>query len=360
MDLRFHWMLPKAGEVAMPTALDAVRFRCESMTNPNSPARLTDMDGWLQFARHAEDAGIDSCLISLSRYEPDSLLIACALGAATTKLKYIAAYRSGLMQPTTFVQQFNTLSRLIDGRLALNLVAGSSKTEQHGYGDFLSHDERYARAEEFLAVCRAFWGGGDVDYAGRYYTVERGRIHTTTHGGDAPEIYISGHSEQSERLATTQGTTWLRVADAPEKLAPSVARMRARGTAVCLSVCIICRPTREEAIRHAQSMLPAGATTSISAVKNDSQMYAESAAIERDAFFLTSWLWAGLAPHYGPVWTTLVGTPDEIADAFVAYKEIGVTEFILSGWPEIDELDIFAREVLPRVRRREQRMQGVA
>lgn len=359
MDLRFHWMLPKAGEVAMPTALDAVRFRCESMTNPQSPARLTDMDGWLQFARLAESTGIDSCLISLSRYEPDSLLIACALGMATTKLKYITAYRSGLMQPTTFVQQFNTLSRLIGGRLALNLVAGSSKSEQHGYGDFLSHDERYARADEFLAVCRAFWNGGDVDHTGRYYNVEHGRIHTTSENG-APEIYISGHSEQSEQLANTQGTTWLRVADAPEKLEPSVARMRAKGTAVCLSVCVICRPTREEAVRHAQSMLPAGATTSISAVKNDSQMYAESASIERDAFFLTPWLWAGLAPHYGPVWTTLVGTPNDIADAFVAYKQIGVTEFILSGWPELDELEIFAREVLPRVRQREQRMRGVA
>ncbi|MEA2569741.1 MAG: alkanesulfonate monooxygenase [Acidobacteriota bacterium] len=359
MDLRFHWMLPKPGEVAMPTALDAVRFRCESMTSRTSPARLTDMDGWLTFAKHAEEAGIDSSLIALTRHEPDPLLVACALAQETEKLKFIVAYRSGLMQPATFVQQFNTLSRFADGRVALNLVAGSSTAEQHGYGDFLSHDERYARAEEFLAVCHAFWRGNDVDFDGRYYQVERGRIHTTL-GGPAPEIYISGHSEQSEELAVSQGTTWLRVADAPEKLQPSVGRMRARGTAVCLSVCIICRPTRDEAIRHAQSMLPAGTTSNLTAVKDDSRMYAESAAIERDAYFLKPWLWAGLAPHYGPVWTTLVGTPDDVAEAFIEYKRIGVSEFILSGWPEIAELDLFGREVLPRVRERESRMRGVA
>ena len=73
------------------------------------------MEGWLQFARCAEQAGIESVLLSFSRYEPDTLMIACAVGRATRKLKFIVAYRSGLMQPTTFVQQVNTLSGLIEG-----------------------------------------------------------------------------------------------------------------------------------------------------------------------------------------------------------------------------------------------------
>lgn len=72
-----------------------------------------------------------------------------------------------------------------------------------------------------------------------------------------------------------------------------------------------------------------------------------------EAFWLNSSLWAGLVPHYGPVWTALLGTPQELADAFLKYKEIGVSEFILSGWPEIDELEIFGKEVLPLVRRAE-------
>jgi len=60
-------------------------------------------------------------------------------------------------------------------------------------------------------------------------------------------------------------------------------------------------------------------------------------------------------PHYGPVWTTLIGTPDELADALLAYKEIGVDQFILSGWPEVDEISIFGSEVVPRVRDAERR-----
>ena len=100
---------------------------------------------------------------------------------------------------------------LVGGRVALNMVAGSSTEEQHTYGDFLDHDQRYARAEEFLAVCNSFWRGQDeVDFDGRYYRVERGVLHTPfqAFGGSRPEIYVSGHSEQAQRLACSQGTCW--------------------------------------------------------------------------------------------------------------------------------------------------------
>jgi alkanesulfonate monooxygenase len=351
-------MLPKAGEVAIDasqTALEAARYRIES-TSSTSLAPRPDMEGWLHFARHAEDAGIESVLISFSRYEPDPFLVSCALGGATKKLRFIVAYRSGLMQPTTFVQQLNTLSALIGGRVAFNIVAGSSTVEQRGYGDFLAHDDRYARAEEFLAVCHSFWqSDGEVDFDGRFYRVKRGKLHTPflAPGRTAPEIYVSGHSEQSERLVCSQGTCWLRVIDTPEKLQPVVARVRACGVRVCLRLGLICKPTREEAVNVAESLLPKDKQERTTRLKDDSQMYKEGAGVTSDAHWLNRSLFAGLAPHYGPVWTTLLGTPREIADAFLAYKRIGVSEFIISGWPEVDEVDIFGREILPLVREAE-------
>src|SRR5262249_31731787 len=208
---------------------------------------------------HAEQAGIESVLISFSRYEPDPLLVSCALGRATRKLKFIAAFRSGLTLPTTFVQQVNTLSALIGGRVALNVVAGSSSLEQRGDGDFLPHDERYARAEEVLTICRSFWlGRGEAAFEGKYYRVEGGKLHTPFLAPDrtAPEIYVSGHSEQSQQLACAVGTCWLRVADTPEKLAPAVARIRAHGIGVCLRMGLVCRRTREEAVNAARALLP--------------------------------------------------------------------------------------------------------
>lgn len=352
-------MLPKGGEVSVdaPQTPSAAAYYRLNSTRSGSLAPRPDLKGWVHFASRAEEAGIESVLISFSRYEPDPFLVSCALGQATPKLKFIAAYRSGLMKPTTFVQQANTVSALIPGRLALNIVAGSSTAEQRGYGDYLSHDQRYARAEEFLAVCQSFWrADGDVDFDGKYYRVEQGKLHTPFLAPErsAPEIYISGHSEQAEQLASSKGSCLLRVADTVEKLGPAVARMRERGIEVCLRMCIICRPTREEALKVAESLLPQtdlGQHERSIAVKDDSQMYREAAKVAAGGNnWLNRCLWTGFVPYYGPVWTTIIGTPDDIAGAILEYKQIGVSQFIMSGWPELDEVVTFGREVLPLVR----------
>lgn len=361
MNLRFHWMLPKGGEVKLnspQTPQEAARYRIESMS-VGSPAPRPDLEGWLHFAGRAEAAGIDSVLISFSRYEPDPLVVACALGQVSKRLKFIAAYRAGLMQPTTFVQQVNTVSALVQGRISLNLVVGSSTIEQHGYGDYLAHDDRYKRAEEFLAVCHSFWRReGDVNFAGNFYRLEQGKLPTPFVAPDraAPEIYVSGHSERAEDLACTQGTCWLRVIETPETLRPIVERVRARGISVCLRLALICRPTYEEAVKALEDLLPADKNESTTTLKDDSQMYREGANLASDKRWLSRSIWVGFVRNYGPVWTTLLGTPREIADAFIAYKKIGVSEFIISGWPEVDTLDVFGREVLPLVREAEERL----
>lgn len=358
MNLRFHWMLPKGGEVAMKTAQETSRVLTTKIT---SPAALPDMDGWLKFARSAEEAGIESVLLSFSRYEPDTISIACAIGRATTKLKFIVAYRMGLMQPPTFVQQINTLSSLIGGRVALNVVAGSSTVEQRGYGDFLEHDERYARAEEFLSVCHSFWAdNGEVNFDGKYCHVEGGKLYTPFLAPDrtAPEIYVSGHSEQAQRLAITQGSCWLRLIDTPEKLHPMVSRFREKGVEVCLRLCVVCRPTREQALKAAQALLPdedIGRQERGILNRSDSQTLKQALAAADEVGWLNPYLWAGLVPYYGSSSITLVGTPQELAEAFLAYKDIGVTQFIIAGWPKLDEMMIFGREVMPLVRDAERR-----
>lgn len=353
MNLRFHWMLPKGGEVAMKTAQETNRV---ATTMSTSPAALPDMEGWVKFARSAEESGIESVLLSFSRYEPDTILIACAVGQAITKLKFIVAYRMGLMQPTTFVQQINTLSGLIGGRVALNVVAGSSTAEQHGYGDFLEHDERYARAEEFLTICRSFWrNNGAVDFEGKYCRVEGGKIHTPFLAPDssAPEIYVSGHSEQAQQLALSRGSSWLRLIDTPEKLEPQVSRFRAQGIEVSLRLGIICRSTHEEAVRAGRAMLPDEEIEKQERAilsGSDSQTLKSALAAADDVGWLNRNLWAGLVPYYGSSAMTMLGSPQELADAFMEYRRIGVTQFIISGWPKLDEMIIFGREVLPLVR----------
>jgi alkanesulfonate monooxygenase len=351
-------MLPKGGEVALTTAQETSRVLT---TRKTSPAALPDMEGWVRFGRAAEKAGIESVLLSFSYYEPDTIFIACAVGRATAKLKFIVAYRLGLMQPPTFVQQVNTLSGVIGGRVALNVVAGSSPEEQRGYGDFLAHDERYARAEEYLTICHSLWRqNGEVNFKGKYCCVEGGKISTPFLAPDrtVPEIYVSGHSEQAQRLALNQASSWLRLIDTPEKLRPMVSRFRERGVEVSLRLAIICRPTREEAIAAAKSMLPDEEIRTEERgilASSDSQTLKQALAAADEVGWLNRNLWAGLVPYYGSSAMTLLGSPRELAEVFIEYKRIGVSQFIISGWPKLDEMEIFGREVLPLIRELEQR-----
>ena len=353
MSLRFHWMFPKGGEVDMKTVQETSRV---ATTKSSSPAALPDMDGWVRFSRAAEEAGIESVLLSFSRYEPDTFLISCAVGGATSKLKFIAAYRTGFMQPAMFVQQINTLSGLIGGRVALNIVAGSSNVEQRGYGDFLEHDERYARADEYLAICRSFWRNGrEVDFNGKYCRVEQGVVLTPFLAPDRsdPEIYISGHSDKAKHLALTRGSCWVRLIDTPEKLSSLVAHFREHGVEVCLRLCVICRPTRQDAIEAARSMLPDEDTRRQERgilSRSDSQTLKQALAAADNIGWLNDNLWAGLVPYYGSSAMTLLGSPEELAGIFLEYGRIGVTQFIISGWPKLEEMRIFGREVLPLVR----------
>jgi alkanesulfonate monooxygenase len=83
-------------------------------------------------------------------------------------------------------------------------------------------------------------------------------------------------------------------------------------------------------------------------------MYREASQVENR--WLSPLLWTGFVPYYGPVWTTLLGSFDDVAGALLEYKKIGVTQFIMSGWPELDEVVAFGSEVVPRVRRAEARL----
>ena len=346
-------MLPKGGEM---TNQETARVLT---TRTNSLAGIPDIDNWISFAHQAEDAGIEGLLLSFGNYEPDTLQVACALGRETKKLKFIVAYRLGLMQPTLFVQQVNTLSTLIDGRLSLNIIAGSSPAEQRGYGDFLDHDKRYERAEEFLTICHTFWRrDGDVNFNGKYCRLEGGKLHTPYVAPDRkiPEIYVSGHSKGAEELAKNQGACWIRLIDTPEKLASIVARTRELGKEMCLRVSIVCRPTKEEAVKAAEALKEGSSTVKKvrKFLKNsDSHYMKEALSISDQDDWLNQYLWAGLVPSYGPAVIALVGTPEELAGAFMAYKQIGITQFIISGWPKLDEMIIFGRDVIPLIRKAE-------
>ncbi|WP_433679126.1 LLM class flavin-dependent oxidoreductase [Nocardia sp. CA-119907] len=63
-------------------------------------------------------------------------------------------------------------------------------------------------------------------------------------------------------------------------------------------------------------------------------------------------LWAGVGLVRGGAGTALVGSHDEVADRLIEYADLGITHFILSGYPHIEEAYWFGEGVLPILERR--------
>ena len=63
-------------------------------------------------------------------------------------------------------------------------------------------------------------------------------------------------------------------------------------------------------------------------------------------------LWAGVGLVRGGAGTALVGSHDEVAERIAEYYALGVDEFILSGYPHLEEAYQVGEGLVPVLRRR--------
>jgi len=61
-------------------------------------------------------------------------------------------------------------------------------------------------------------------------------------------------------------------------------------------------------------------------------------------------LWNGLSTVRVNCGTAIVGTPQQVVDELMTYWRLGIDEFILSGFPHVEECTYVSQDVLPRLR----------
>lgn len=360
--LRFHWSVPGS---AGGKGIRGATARADTSALPDVGSHVT-------FARSAEAAGMDSVLVPIGYYRADPVTMATVMGTETSAVKYMLASRSGLISPTYFVQQVNTLSVLTNGRVSINSVAGHTPEEMRFFGDSLPHDERYRRTEEFWAVCHALWdapltGGEPVNFDGAYYRLRDAQVTVPFRSDERtrPEIYLGGNSSEAQRVAIAQADCHLRFADAPERLAPGVAETLRGGIECGLMLSVIVRPTRDEARQAARDLIAAAgeqardvqrrfrARTDAVGYTSAHEMADREAGENGDEGWIGPHLWIGAVPYLGPTAISLVGAPEDIADGLFEFSRIGVSQFVFQGRPDLETMIAFGRDVLPIVRARE-------
>jgi alkanesulfonate monooxygenase len=364
MPVTLHWFLPTSGDAR--TVLGALgdagaHHRRADRDGGERPADIAYLG---QIARAAEQSGFEACLTPTGSWCEDAWLTTAALTQLTTKLKFLVAFRPGLLSPTLAAQMAATYQRLSGGRLLLNVVTGGDKTEQERFGDYLSKDERYARTGEFLDVVRNAWSGEPYDFHGEHVQVTGALVPEPP--DPIPGIYFGGSSPAALEIAARHADVYLTWGEPPALVAEKIGRVRelaereGRELRYGIRLHVIARDTAEEAWAEAQRLLDAmdpdavaTAQANLRASESEGQRrMLELHGGQRDGLVVAPNLWAGIGLVRGGAGTALVGSHEEVADRIAEYHEAGIDEFIFSGYPHLEEAYRVGEGVIPVLRER--------
>lgn len=358
MPIELHWFLPSHGdgrEVAKQAAGPAV---------PGA-RREPDFDYLTQVALAAERFGFTGMLTPFGLFCEDPWVVASALAAVTTRIKFMIALRPGFMSPLLAAQAAATFQRVSGSRLQFNIVTGGDADEQRRYGDWLDHDQRYDRTGEFLDVFHRAWPGERFDFVGEHYQM-RGGLLTRPHP-DRPRIFVGGSSAAARRVAARYADVLLSWGEPPQALAAFIEEAREEAARFGREVSfgtrfhIIARDTAEAAWQAAQQLIegmdPARirqAQERFRATESEGQRRMTALHGGRtDALEVYPNVWAGYGLVRPGVGTALVGSHEDVAERIEEYHSIGVDHLILSAQPHLEEAYSFGEGVLPLLRKRE-------
>ena len=171
----------------------------------SSPLALTDIRYYQDLAQRAEAALFDSIFLAdqlalgddaaqAARTWLEPVTVLAAVAAATTRIGMIATCSTTYTEPFNLARQFGSLDHISNGRVGWNIVTSWLATAAANYGGAgqISHTDRYARAEEYMAVVMALWDSWAEDAViddranGRYARPDR--IRPIGHKGEHYQV----------------------------------------------------------------------------------------------------------------------------------------------------------------------------
>jgi alkanesulfonate monooxygenase len=363
MGLVLHWFLPTNGDSRTDLSLGNAVGGAGRRVVEGGAERAPDIGYIGQIARSAEQLGFTGALTPTSSWCEDAWVLTAGLTQVTERFKFLVAFRPGLLSPTLAAQMAATYQRMSGGRLLLNVVTGGDDVEQQRFGDHLDKPARYRRAGEFLHVVRELWQGKPVDFAGEHYQVRGGRI---VPAPVWPQIYLGGSSPPALDVAARYADVYLTWGEPPGAVTEKLDRVRERAKAAGrelrfgIRLHVITRDTPAEAWAQADRLLAGldpAAIERAQAIQAASQSEGQRrmAALHggrTDALEVSPNLWAGVGLVRGGAGTALVGSHEEVADRIAEYHELGIDEFILSGYPHLEEVYQVGEGLIPALRRR--------
>ncbi|MPY11548.1 dimethyl sulfone monooxygenase SfnG [Arthrobacter sp. KR32] len=324
-----------------------------------------DFDYNRKLARIAEDAGFEYAL-SQTRYaasygadkQHEATSFSLALLAATERLKVIAAVHPGMWHPGVLAKFIITADHISNGRAAVNIVSGWLKDEFVNFGlEWLEHDERYVRTEEFIRVLRGLWTEQGYSQSGKYYDITDFTLSpppVDVPGRPHPEVFFGGNSTAAQATAGRVADWYFSNGKDLDGFRENIAGVQASATAAGrrprygLNGFVISRDSEKEARDTLREIVAKAHRPAVEGFRDAVQ---EAGASTKDG----KGMWADssfedLVQYNDGFRTQLIGTPEQIAERIVEYKKIGVNLFLTCYLHFQEEVAAFGTDILPIVR----------
>ncbi|MGA6208399.1 LLM class flavin-dependent oxidoreductase [Nocardia testacea] len=352
MSLSFHWFLPTYGD-----SRGLMAGGHGTSMSGDRPASLRYLN---QIAGAAEENGFEAVLTPTGAWCEDAWLATAMLVETTETLKFLVAFRPGLVSPTLAAQMAGTYQRHSRGRLLLNVVTGGEPHEQQAFGDFLDKEQRYERTGEFLHIVRELWESREpISFDGKHLQVRNALLNN--HPDPVPPVFFGGSSAAAGPVAAQYADTYLTWGEplvaVGKKLEwiRGLAAERNRTLDYGIRLHVITRDTSEAAWAEADRLLQGIDPADIERVQANlakSESEGQRRMLElhggrTDRLEIAPNLWAGVGLVRGGAGTALVGSHEEVAERLIEYSRLGLTHFILSGYPHVEEAYWFGEGVLP-------------
>ncbi len=329
-------------------------------------------DGWgtlelsVRHARAVENHGWGGALLGAGWGRPDTFTVATALAARTTTFQPLVAIRPGYWQPAQFAAAAATLDQLSRGRLLINIVSGVDNLAAYGDGNS-DPARRYDRTREFLHLVRRLWREPDVTFRGEFFTVENSTVRPGPYRaaeGRQPRLYFGGASPAAERVSAAEADVQLFWGEPLDGIAERIDRLRGLSADLDrdhpplefgLRITTLVRPTTEEAWHDAEAKVAAMAARAAGEADRNwkravgqQRLYdlTERGEVLDSCLYPTPGRYGGGGA--GTTW--LVGSPDDVAAALRRYADLGITHFVLSDAPYLDEVARIGDQLLPLLR----------
>ncbi|MFN0201979.1 MAG: LLM class flavin-dependent oxidoreductase [Bacteroidia bacterium] len=323
------------------------------------PTRRSNFEHCSDIITTADKMGFSNILLPTSYVVGQEVLpFASAMASQVQNINMLAAIRTGEIHPPMLARHLATLDHLLKGRLTVNIINSNLPGLKE------DPDLRYQRCGEVIEILKQAWTQEEIDFKGEIYEFKmRADAAKPYQQNGGPLLYFGGISPGSKEVCAKYCDVFLMWPEPEENIYETMQDLSNRAAAhgrtmdFGLRIHVIVRETEEEAKVYTKTLMSKFDAQVAEQLKNRTQDAQSMGVFRQDELrkqadaddFIESMLWMGIGRARSGCGGAIVGTPEQVIEKLNRYMDMGIRSFILSGYPLIEECELFGKLVLPHL-----------